>query len=271
LDRAIILYLPAIPDTKRRPEAEFWHEFEAARPGILGALLDAVSTAPNRLPTVNLETLPRMADFAVWATAAEPALGCKEGTFIRAYTGNRQAANALSLEASPVAPFLQRVAKAGFTGTASDLLPLLNEQANEALKHQQSWPKNGRALSNSLRRIAPNLRATGVEVAFGGRDGGTGRRLITIKDIPIAEQRGDCASPSSPPSQTPEKQSFRRDTSSDATTTFDGNPSPCGPRVAQNELAENPHQSPIVTHRDGGDAKTRTHSRDTAPEEVIDL
>ena len=42
-DRAILLTLPYIPETERRPESAIWREFEAARPQILGACLEAKS------------------------------------------------------------------------------------------------------------------------------------------------------------------------------------------------------------------------------------
>ena len=41
-DRAVFLTLEPIPEERRRPEAELWAAFEAERPRILGALLDAV-------------------------------------------------------------------------------------------------------------------------------------------------------------------------------------------------------------------------------------
>jgi hypothetical protein len=47
-DRAIVLTLPPIGDAQRRPEAELWAEFEQARPGILGALLDVVAHGLTR-------------------------------------------------------------------------------------------------------------------------------------------------------------------------------------------------------------------------------
>jgi len=47
---------------------------------------------------IQLDRLPRMADFAVWATACERALW-PAGTFARAYTANRRAA----IEADPIA------------------------------------------------------------------------------------------------------------------------------------------------------------------------
>jgi hypothetical protein len=63
-DRAVAITLPAIPEERRLPESDFWPRFYAARPRILGALLDAVATALRNLPTTRLERLPRMADFA---------------------------------------------------------------------------------------------------------------------------------------------------------------------------------------------------------------
>jgi len=59
--------------------------FETAQGRILGVLLDAVSCALRRVKKVKLDRLPRMADFAEWATAAEPALGWEQGTFMLAY------------------------------------------------------------------------------------------------------------------------------------------------------------------------------------------
>jgi hypothetical protein len=64
--------------------------------------LDAVSCALRNESSVHLDCSPRMADFAQWAVAAEPALGLKEGEFMRAYVGNRESANDLALEASPL-------------------------------------------------------------------------------------------------------------------------------------------------------------------------
>ena len=67
-DRAIFLTLTPIGEAQRRPEAELWREFEIARPRILGALLDAVVHGLRALGGVELDRLPRMADFALWAS-----------------------------------------------------------------------------------------------------------------------------------------------------------------------------------------------------------
>jgi len=89
-DRAIMLTLPPISDAQRRPEAELWSDFERARPGILGALLDIVAHGLARRSDVHLTSLPRMADFALWSAACETALW-PAGTIARAYRANRRA------------------------------------------------------------------------------------------------------------------------------------------------------------------------------------
>jgi hypothetical protein len=63
-DRAIFLTMGSLRDEQRRPEAKLWHQFELARPRILGALLDAVAHGLRLQERVQLVCLPRMADFA---------------------------------------------------------------------------------------------------------------------------------------------------------------------------------------------------------------
>ncbi len=75
LDRAVQVTLAQIPDDERRDEKALWVAFEAARPRLLGALLDDVAAALRTLPSVRLARLPRMADFALWSVAAERGRG----------------------------------------------------------------------------------------------------------------------------------------------------------------------------------------------------
>ena len=76
--------LSTISDEARRPEDEFWAEFEAVRPHILGAALDAVSTALRNIGSV------RLADFLKWVIPAVPVLGFEPGDFETAYRENRR-------------------------------------------------------------------------------------------------------------------------------------------------------------------------------------
>jgi len=167
LDRLIGIDLPRIPDDERQTEEALWLAFEGERPAILGALLSAVSTAFRNLPNTHLAAMPRMADFALWVTAAAPALGWQPDTFLDAYTGNRASTHEFVVEGSPFAATLIAYIKdhpEPWEGRASDLLNALNGQATEETRKQRGWPADATRLSSELRRIAPNLRAIGLAV-----------------------------------------------------------------------------------------------------------
>ena len=116
LDRSLIIDFHDIKPEARRDERQFWREFEAARPGILGALLDAVALGLSKLPALALGPLPRMADFASWASACEGGLGVDHGDFLKAYEANRADARDLALESSPLYEPLRKLARDGFRG-----------------------------------------------------------------------------------------------------------------------------------------------------------
>lgn len=189
LDRSILLTLPRIK--KRRTENEFWTAFDQAHPRILGALLAAVSTALKNLPTLNEPGLPRMADFAEWVVAAEPAFGWTPGTFLGAYARNRQEADGVALESSPVAAYLRTFLEAvgsPWNGTVKKLLGELTGSAASSDTARKSWPDSPEKLSSHLRRIAPNLRNQGLEVEFLGRT--KEGRLIRLS-LPEPAETGD--------------------------------------------------------------------------------
>jgi hypothetical protein len=191
LDRAVTLTLPEIPEERRRDEEELFRDFETVRPRVLGALLDAVSAGLRNRPGVRLSSKPRMADFASWVVAAEPALGWPAGAFLDSYLGNRSAANEQALESSPAAGLLLvwMATRSAWEGTAAELLAELEKLADEKTRKRRDWPQTARALSGQLRRLAPNIRRAGVSVTFGRH-----RRTGT----PITLERA--CKPPSPPS-----------------------------------------------------------------------
>ncbi len=194
LDRALCLTLPAIPDGERRAEADLWKTFTAVQPRVLGALLDAVAAALKNLPAARLDSLPRMADFALWIAAAETALPWKPGEFMAAYSGNRGAANELAIESSVVAAPLAALLSAEggrWEGTATELLNALETaHTDEKTRARREWPTSTRKLSGDLRRLAPNLRRAGLEVTFDKEPGGQRRRIIRLEQT--------CETPSRP-------------------------------------------------------------------------
>jgi hypothetical protein len=116
LDRALLVECPLIPEHERKDEDEFWEVFEEHYATIFGALLDALAGALANIGTVRLDRMPRMADFAKWVTAAEPALGWEPGTFMGAYTANRDESHELALEASIAGHRCSRSPTAASTG-----------------------------------------------------------------------------------------------------------------------------------------------------------
>jgi hypothetical protein len=163
----------------------------------------------QHLPTTTLSRKPRMADFALWSCAAAGACGWSAQDFMQAYQGAREAVHELTLEASPVGPLVRDFAHQHnpWEGTASELLialetlaqarvsaqgataPLPQGGKEEALQAPRAssdvtkhkwWPKNGRALSNALRRLAPTMRAVGVEVTFDRESDQKRRRIIRV-------------------------------------------------------------------------------------------
>jgi hypothetical protein len=209
LDRSVIIDLPNIPAAKRRSEEAFWKEFETKRPRILGGLCDGLSAALRNLPTVRLERLPRMADFALWATASETALGFASGAFIAAYTRSCESANDLALESALVAPLVCAFTKdrGKWSGTASELMSALGAMAGEEAIRRKAWPQLPQTLSNTLRRLAPNLRAAGTMVSF---NRGARKRNITLEYGSVSSSPSSLSSPiSMPAGEPPEKHSNR--------------------------------------------------------------
>ncbi len=165
-DRAIILKLPTIDETKCRTETKFWAEFDKLSGRILGFLLDAVSTALKHRDDVQLDRIPRMADFCIWAEAAGPAFGWRPGQFTEAYQGNRDDAISISVTADVVAEAILAMVEEvnEWQGTATELFDQLNLQVSDQVRRSDQWPKAPNALSNKLRRAAPGLRSMGLEV-----------------------------------------------------------------------------------------------------------
>jgi hypothetical protein len=167
-DRAIFLNLKNITEDKRKSELSFWADFERAHPRILGAVLDGVAHGLRQLPNTSLKATPRMADFALWATACEQAFW-KGGTFGRAYEQNRDDAIDTVIEADLVATAVQEfmAERTGWQGTSSDLLGALKMAVGEDQTKLKEWPTSPRSLSGRLRRVAASLRRAGIDITFG--------------------------------------------------------------------------------------------------------
>jgi hypothetical protein len=207
IDRCLFIHLPPIPEEKRRSESDFWKDLDAVAPRLFGALLDAVVGGLRELPKIRLASLPRMADFALFGEAVCRGLDRPAGEFLAAYRANRQAANESALEDSPVAAAVRELASQGpWKGTAAELLDELGRTSSGSplvvtasgpgsRKSSDRWPRTPRGMSGAIRRLAPALRAVGINVTF-GRDHD---RYISIEKAAIPMGNGAQAQPKAAP------------------------------------------------------------------------
>jgi hypothetical protein len=184
-ERSIFSVCELIDAKNRLSEDEIWASFRATHASVLGKLLDAVVEGLRNFSGIRPPNLPRMADFAHWGIACEPALW-KSGAFMRAYDANIRGAVESVLEAIPAAAAVRKlmedlaaVKKTQWKGTSSDLLAKLTPLVDERIAKSDAWPRTGRALSGRLRRAASFLRRVGIDVVF-TKEGHAKTRQITI-------------------------------------------------------------------------------------------
>ncbi|PZA08721.1 hypothetical protein DNA98_01355 [Meiothermus sp. Pnk-1] len=215
-DRTLRIEVARIRDEQRLTEGELWQRFEAAHPRILAALLDAVSTALARKAEVTLKPLPRMADWAIWAEAASPALGCAPGEIVRAFNSAQQALSADLLEGNPLAQAVLDLVSDWPEGNRQVYTSreLLDELGRIVGSPPPGWPRSPVALGKALPRLQEALRRAGV-ILTGQRDSYTNSFIWSLEVRAQAERAPEVESPpaalpsqealSDNPAQTPEE------------------------------------------------------------------
>jgi len=262
-DRTIFLTLDPIPEDRRKADRALQNELDRVRPQILGALLNLIVVGLQLLPRTHLARLPRMADFALWGCACERT----PGAFMHAYEGNRAAAVEIILEADLVATAVRAFMKARggeeWVGTSSKLLPALAEMIDESHRRGRDWPSAPNALSGRLRRSAPNLRKTGIEIAY-DRQGHRGARTIRITVIARPETKRKTASASSASSTDGNKanggKNFAADGNGDGPPTVADDADVRPQHIVSGSVSNNPLKTTETDSADGVDGNLRTQS-----------
>lgn len=181
-NRSIWLDLPSVSAADRRPEGEIWADWERVRPRILGAFFDAVSMALRNLNQVKLDSLPRLADFAKWVVAAEPACPWAPGNFMRAYEDNRSEMVDMALESDPIGDEVRKLMKnrSRWSGTTTNLMDTLNGAARDDIRKYKEWPKAANTLANRLMRLEGFLATKGIHIT---KERHPDKRLLIITKI----------------------------------------------------------------------------------------
>lgn len=198
LDRVLLVELPLIERYER--EEDLARRFEQQAPGILGAVFTAVASALAHRSAVEVPASLRMADFAAWVIAAEPALPWRPGTFARIYLENRESASAATVSGNPVGDaILALVGAAGeYEGTPSGLLRVLGQYATPPVDPgkpiPRGWPGRASDLAATLRRLVPGLRRLGISVELGIRTGHARTRSVRVRKAASAPSAPSAAS-----------------------------------------------------------------------------
>lgn len=170
-------------DDDRQEEAILWRGFLEARPHILGALLTGVSVALRRMDNLTVLPLPRMADFAKWASAAEAAWEWAEGSFLAAYAENQMGQAKASVDAdlvaSTVVEFMRE--REFWEGTPTELqealTPIVPEDKRKLkIGRSYAWPQAPNVLTRRLRKAQIFLKQFGLRITSGH----SGDRAIRI-------------------------------------------------------------------------------------------
>jgi hypothetical protein len=267
-DRALLLTLEPIPEKARRPEADVWAKFDAARPCILGALLDAVVVGLRHLPEVHLQTLPRMADFAKWVTACGSNMWAA-GTFLSAYRRNINETVEVMIDADLVADAVRTMMseRSEWTSTAKELLKALADIVGERGTKSKSWRDTPEALRGRLRRLAPNLRKIGINIVFPDKNARPRNIRITKATPRPEDQRTQPSEPSEPSAPTPKSNTDGNlEEPGQATVTGQSDGFKEAPQTVEPTVGGNPLKSNVSDSSDGRDGKGPGHSESAKPQ-----
>ncbi|MFD7879660.1 ATP-binding protein [Streptomyces sp. NPDC059766] len=192
-ERVLMLDLQLIDSHRRRSEEELDATFAAVRPAVLGALFDVLACALAVLPSVRLESMPRMADFARVLAAVDQSQGWNTlGDYLA--TSANVATDAMEGDLFAIA-IAALVDQAGtWHGTAGQLL----EALPAPLVRPPNWPKDATRASGRVKRLAPLLRSIGITVDDTQRSQDRHRhRLLTLaRAAPEDESASAPAQPS---------------------------------------------------------------------------
>jgi len=244
-DRTLPVRLALMPPERRRTAEEVEAAFREAAHGLLGLLLDAVSTGLRRKAEVQPASLPRMADFATFVLAAAPALPFTEAEFLEAY-GAGQAELAASLLEDSFAEALLAFAEAVgcWEGTASDLLEAMLQRFQHE-KAPRGWPKTAQSVGSTLARLEPVMLQVGVKLER--------RRTKERRTISIQKVRKE-TSPLSPMSSEGENRSNLSENGDFPGDNFgDNRNSGCHPVVTQRQDQKPPKLNENAGFEVGGD------------------
>lgn len=184
LDRAILIKLSRIDEKDRKELSELNDNFEMDLPYILGGVFDVLSKAMKIYPTIELNKLPRMADFARWGFVIGQALGGLGNKFLAEYNSNQAIRNVEILNTDIVATLV-----VGFMNNKSQWSGLVSELHNKLIEiapqygisnKNKGFPTAPQVLSRRLNNLQSNLKEAGI--SFLSRSTMSGKEITLFNE-----------------------------------------------------------------------------------------
>jgi hypothetical protein len=198
LDRSINIEQNRIKPRDRKQEEEMFSKFYELRPQLLGYIFDILVKALQIHPTLKLESLPRMGDFATWGEAIARAMGYKNFEFLSIYNDNIERQTIETVEGSALGQAISRFlvkwsneldGKPGcWFGTTSEFLNELGHIVVEYNIHTgKYWPKAANSLSRKLKVIVSDIReGLGFDISISRNTVGKNKGVSVMKIRPIS-------------------------------------------------------------------------------------
>ena len=154
----------------------------ASHPAIRSrSTLRCLVAALRNYENVHLDRSPRMADFAKWVVAAEPALPWERGRFMQEYEKNRFELIEVAIESDPISlsvmEMMNRMEGKAMGRNADQSAKALAGYVPNNGANKKGWPQAPNIFTNRLRRVQTFLRAKGIEI----EQSKSGNRSITLK------------------------------------------------------------------------------------------
>jgi hypothetical protein len=166
-ERLLLLDFAPISPKRRRGERELDRAYAKIRPRALAGLLDLLVSVLARLDDIDLDAMPRMAEFSRILAALDAADGRagQDGSALSLYCAQAERVSLDVVESDAVSLAIIALvdAEGGFTGSAGELLAKLTPCAGTK---PRGWPENARALAGRIRRLIPALEAIGIVVVY---------------------------------------------------------------------------------------------------------
>ena len=166
--RLILIELESMKDGTRTSEREVRRRFTHDLPQHLGYIFDAIAMALRDHSMTELTQIPRLADAALFATAAEPALGLLDGSIVTAWEAAQVGHVEGQASNDPVIYVLTNILIEKpriFNGTLSDLIQKAQRTSVTAnWKLPTDFPLKATALGSHLKRNKSLLEGLGWRV-----------------------------------------------------------------------------------------------------------